>query len=85
MRNITIKDISGVTIGAMCGVHVLPNGNIAVGVYGAYKGGKGNGLFEITRERKLVWRYSNPKVDKYMMGVQVLDKQGKCLPGQTLR
>jgi len=78
-------DLPDLAIGAMCGIHVLPSGNIAVGVYGAYKGGKGNGLFEITRQHKVVWRYSDPKADRQMMSVQVLDKQGKCLPGQTLR
>ncbi len=78
-------DIPGVTIRAMCGLHVLPNGNIAVGVYGAYKDGKGNGLFEITRKKKLVWRYADPVADRTTMSIQVLDNKGKPLPGETLR
>ncbi|NQU21625.1 MAG: hypothetical protein HQ567_10105 [Candidatus Nealsonbacteria bacterium] len=79
------KDIEDVAITWMCGVHVLPNGHIAVGVYRAYENGKGNGLFEITRDKKLVWRYSNPGVDGNMMSIQVLDPDGKPLPGDTLR
>ncbi len=79
------KDIEGVVITSMCDVHVLPNGHIAVGVYGAYKNGKGNGLFEITRDKQLVWRYSDPEADRGMMGIQVLDPDGKPLPGDPLR
>jgi hypothetical protein len=66
-------------------MHVLPNGNIAVGVYGAYKDGGQAGLFEITRDKKLVWYYSNPTADKSMMSIQLLDAKGRALPGDTLR
>ncbi|WP_146524663.1 beta-propeller domain-containing protein [Novipirellula artificiosorum] len=80
------KEIEGVVIGSMCDVHVLPNGHIAVGVYQAYQeDGRGNGLFEITRDKHLVWRYSNPNEDKNMMGIQVLDATGKPLQGTPLR
>lgn len=78
-------DIPDLTITNMTGIHLLPNGNIATGCYGAYKAGKGTGLLEITRDKKLVWAYSNPKADGTMMAVQVLDKDGKALPGTTLR
>lgn len=71
------QDIEGVKITMMCDLHVLPNGNIAVGVYSAYKDGQGTGLFEITRDKKLVWRYSDPSADRCMMGIQVLDPEGK--------
>jgi len=79
------EDIDGVVISMMCDVHVLPCGNIAVGIYSAYKDGEGNGMFEITRKKKLVWRYSNPGVDRNMMGVQVLNPQGKPLSDFPLR
>ncbi|MCX5684083.1 MAG: hypothetical protein NT049_10405 [Planctomycetota bacterium] len=78
-------DLAGVTITNMTGIHVLPNGNIATGCYAAYKNGKGTGLLEITREKKLVWSYSNPKGDGTMMAIEVLDKDGKALPGPALR
>lgn len=80
-----ITDIQGLTIGSICGVHVLENGNLAVGVYGAYKKGGEAGLFEITREKKLVWCYSNPKSDRSMMSIQMLDSEGKPLTGKTIR
>ena len=79
------QDIPGVYINAMCGIHVLPNDNIAVGVYSAYKNGTGTGMFEITRDKTLVWRYAQASADRNMMGVQVLDPQGHPLPGDTIR
>jgi hypothetical protein len=78
-------EIPGVTIMNMTGMHLLPGGNVAVGCYSAYKGQDGTGLFEITRDRKLVWRYSNPKADKSMMAIQRLDADGKPLSGRCLR
>jgi len=78
-------DIPDLTITNMTGMHLLPNGHIATGCYGAYKGGKGTGLLEITRDKKLVWAYSNPKSDGTMMAIEVLDKEGKPLAGPTLR
>jgi len=78
-------DVPGTTITNMTGIHLLPNGNLAVGCYAAYKGGEGTGLFEITREKKVVWRYSSPKADGSLMAIQVLDKAGKRLPGECLR
>ncbi|MCF7849083.1 MAG: hypothetical protein K9M45_09550 [Kiritimatiellales bacterium] len=77
-------DIAGLEIRAMCGVNVLPNGNLMVGVYSAYKDGGQVGIFEITRNKKLVWYYANPKADKNMMSVQLLDANGRALP-DTLR
>lgn len=79
------RDIPGVAINAMCGVHVLPNTNIAVGVYSAYKNGMGTGIFEITRDKALVWRYAQPSADRNIMGIQVLDPQGRILPGEVIR
>ncbi|MHC4251783.1 MAG: beta-propeller domain-containing protein [Planctomycetota bacterium] len=82
----TSKDIPGQRIGKMCGIHVQPNGNVVIGVYAAYdKQGQGLGAFEITREKKLVWAYRNPKRDRSMMGVQLLDPRGKLLRGPTVR
>lgn len=67
-------DIPGVTIIAMCGLQALPNGNIVVGCYSAYdkKTGEGNGFFEITRDKKLVWRYRRPKGPRSLLSIQVL-------------
>jgi hypothetical protein len=67
-------DLPGVLIQNITGFNVLPNGNIVAGCYSAYtKEGEGTGMFEITRDKKLVWRYVSPKRrDSSMMGVQML-------------
>jgi len=77
------KEIKDVKIGMICGIHVLPSGNIVMGIYAAAKGKDGASLLEITREKKLVWRYVAG--DRHMMGVQLLDEKGKPLPGPALR
>jgi len=68
----------GVTTGMICGIHCLPNGNIVCGIYRVpTKDAKGAALFEITREKKLVWWYGHPKADRNTMGVQKLGADGK--------
>ena len=79
------KQFEGLHINAICGLHVLPSGNIVVGVYAAYKDGQGAGMFEITRDKTLVWHYADPSADRNIMGVQLLDAKGRPLPGDTLR
>lgn len=55
-------DISGVVIRNMAGFEMLSNGNLLIGCYTAYtKSGEGNSMFEITRDKKLVWRWAKPK------------------------
>ena len=68
-------DLPELMIRNMTGIHVLKNGNMVIGNYSAYdKEGKGVGMFEITREKKLVWSYVSPGLkDKSMMAVQKLD------------
>jgi uncharacterized protein YndB with AHSA1/START domain len=67
-------ELPGVLIQNITGINVLPNGNIVAGCYAAYtKEGDGTGMFEITRAKKLVWRYVSPeRRDKNMMGVHKL-------------
>jgi hypothetical protein len=79
------KDIPDVTVRNMTGIHLLANGNIVTGCYSAYDKGKGCGLLEITREKKLVWSLCNPKLGGSMMAVQKLGADGKALPGECLR
>jgi outer membrane protein assembly factor BamB len=78
------RDLS-VPVNNMTGMHLLSNGNIVIGCYSAYKNGEGCGLLEITRERKVVWRYSNPKADNSMMSVELLSPDGKPLSDPCLR
>jgi hypothetical protein len=78
-------DLPGTVVSNMTGFHLLPNGNVAVGCYRAYSGRAGTGLFEITRDRQLVWRYANPGGDASMMAIQRLDERSRPLPGKCLR
>lgn len=61
---------TGLPIKDMAGLHLLPNGNLIVGCY-AY--GKGVGAFEVTPEKKILWRYTSGKGNDSHMAVQLLD------------
>jgi hypothetical protein len=78
-------DVAGVKIRNITGMNLLADGNICAGCYSAYDKGEGTGLFEITKEKKLVWRFSDPKTAGTMMPIQKLDKDSKPLPGDVLR
>ena len=80
------QELPGVTITNMTGMHLLADGSVAVGCYAAYtKTGEGTGLFQITRDRHLVWRFVDPKAGSSLMAIQCLDPQGKLLYGTCLR
>jgi hypothetical protein len=78
-------DLPGIVITNMTGMHLLSNGNLVVGCYAAYKDAAGTGLFEITRNRQVVWRYADPHADSSMMAVQRLSADSKLLPGKCNR
>ncbi|MGD0094826.1 MAG: hypothetical protein ABSE73_33355, partial [Planctomycetota bacterium] len=67
--------------------HVQPSGNLLMGIYQIQKVPNGAGVLEITREKKLVWRYIDlaKNSNGAMMGVQLLDAEGQPLPGDVLR
>ena len=81
------KELASVKIGAICGIHVQPNGNVVMGIYGIVKKPDGAGVMEVTRDKKLLWRYvdTSKAGARHMMGVQLLDAKGKPLPGPALR
>jgi len=82
-----VKDLPGIKLGMICGIHVLPNNNVVMGFYRVATGPDGAGLIEITRDKKVVWRWiSRAKGgERHTMGVQKLDAAGKPLPGKALR
>ena len=73
-------DLPGVVIQNLTGIQALPSGNLLAGCYSAYtKDGAGTGMLEVTRDKRLVWRYVSPgRRDKSMMGVQ------KLFPGAAI-
>ena len=65
------SELPDLGIRSMTGFQILRNGNLLIGCYDAYdKDGKGVGMFEITRDKKLVWAYQKP-TDRNMMGVEM--------------
>ncbi len=79
------KELVGASVRNMTGMHLLPNGDLAIGCYQAYSDGQGCGLLEISREKKRVWCYHNPAGDNTMMAVEMLTPEGRALPGPCLR
>ena len=75
-------DLPGTKITNMTGIELLPGGDLVIGCYAAYADGEGTGLLRVTREKKLVWSYANPKADGSLMAVQSLDKDNKPLAGE---
>lgn len=78
-------DLQPLTLGSFCGIHLLENGNLAVGIYAAYKKGGQAAMLEITRNKQVVWKYSKPSADKSIMSLQILNADGKPINGPTLR
>jgi hypothetical protein len=73
--SVTNEDIGERLFDDACGVQRLPNGNTVVTSYHA----KGNAakLFEVTREKKVVWRYSGMNAGFHHF--QILTTNGKAL------
>ena len=72
------SELPDLNITNMTGFYVRKNGNLVIGCYAAYgKEGEGSGMFEISRDKKPVWKYGRrtdgQKIDRNMMGVQLLE------------
>lgn len=63
-----------------CGAQRLPNGNTVIASYAA--GGGKVKLFEVTRDKEIVWRYMGPHRVHHF---QVLTTNGKALKGPLLK
>ncbi|MGL4943132.1 MAG: hypothetical protein ACRC46_08070 [Thermoguttaceae bacterium] len=73
------SDLPELAITMMTGFHRRGDGQLAIGCYAAYReDGTGVGMFEITRDKKLLWHYARPtdgrKIDRSMMGIEILDQ-----------
>ena len=79
--SVTNDDIGENLFDDACGVQRLPNGNTAVCSYHA--SGDSVKLFEVTRDKKVVWRYSGMKAGFHH--AQILTTNGKPLSDNTMR
>jgi len=78
---VTNEDLGAPLFRDPCGAQRLPNGNTVIASYG--QGGKGVKLFEVTREKKVVWTYSSDRAGVHQ--VHVLETNGKPVEGAPLR
>lgn len=62
-----------------CGAQLLPNGNIVIASYASKEGIK---LFEVNREKEIVWTYEGPNRAHHF---QVLTTNGKPLEGPPMK
>jgi len=75
---LTNKDVNGIIKDA-CGVQRLPNGNTVVACYGKKKGVK---LFEVNKDKKIVWQYAGPNRVHHF---QVLTTNGEKIAGKPMK
>ena len=77
--SVTNEDLGEKLFDDACGAQRLPNGNTVISSYHA----KGNQvkLFEVTRDKKVVWRYSGMKAGFHHF--QILTTNGKPLKDNT--
>lgn len=76
---VTNDDLPGKPFADPCGAQRLPNGNTVIASYAAQKGVK---IFEITRDKKIVWTYEGPF---RAHEIQVLTTNGEPLAGTPLK
>ncbi len=62
-----------------CGAQRLPNGNTVIGSYAAKQGIK---VFEVTRDKKIVWQYDGPY---RAHEIQILTTNGEKLVGSPMK
>jgi hypothetical protein len=62
-----------------CGAQRLPNGNTVIASYAAAKGIK---IFEVTRDKKIVWKYEGPH---RAHEIQILTTNGEPVAGAPLK
>ena len=76
---LTNEEAGGIIHGA-CGVQRLPNGNTVVASY-AQKKADAVKLFEVTRDKKVVWTINRPRVHHF----QILTTNGKPIKGTPMK
>lgn len=78
---VTNDDLNSPLFRDPCGAQRLPNGNTVIASYGM--SGRGVKLFEITREKKVVWTWTSDRPGVHH--VQILETNGTPLEGTPLR
>ena len=80
------NDVSGNALRSVTGFQRLPNGNTVVcNTPGLDQIGKQPQVFEITRDKKIVWEFSDPKRFASINQIQLADVPGNVMVGDVLR
>jgi hypothetical protein len=69
----TDKDAPELNLTWVSSLQVLKNGNYVIGNFLRGQEGKGAHAFEVTREKKVVWRFADHEIAKSVTTVRVLD------------
>lgn len=80
------NELPGIPLRFVAGVQRLPNGNTVVCNWlGHGFIGNGTHMFEITRDKKVLWTNVDHATFKTLNTVQLLDVKGDCIKGQIVR
>jgi len=69
----TAKDAPELNITWVSSIQVLPNGNLLVGNFLRNQEGKGAHAFEVTRDKKVVWKWADHKMISSLTTVRAVD------------
>ena len=76
--SVTSDDLPGISLKLMTGFHRLPNGNtVMTNWLGHGQFGKAPHIIEVTREKKVVWTFSDFKTMRTVSNVFILDTPAK--------
>jgi hypothetical protein len=78
-------ELPGISLKFMAGLHRLPNGNTVMSNWlGHGQFGKAPQLIEVTRDKRVVWTFADPKTMQTISTVQILDVPGDAIAGTVL-
>jgi hypothetical protein len=72
---LTVKEVPEVNLTWVSSLQVLKNGNYVVGNFLRGQEGKGAHAFEVTKEKKVVWKFADHSLAKSITTVRVLDDE----------
>lgn len=82
---VTSEDLPGIQLAFMTGLQRLPNGNtVMTNWLGHGRIGTAPHIIEITRQKKVVWTFSDHKTMKTIATIQLLDVPGDVTRGEIL-
>jgi hypothetical protein len=82
---LTKNELPEIELKFMTGMEILPGGNLVFTNWvGHNPEGKVTHAFEITRDKQLVWVYTDQSILKTMSSIQILDSKGNNLKGSVL-